>query len=544
MSLPAKDNSPIILDCTLRDGGYYNNWDFSTSLVSLYLEAMDSSGVDVVEIGFRFLPKKGHFVGAFGYSTDEFLRELPLPKKCMLGVMINAKEYIQHPEGGKNAILQNFSQRSESPVGFVRLACHFTEVKAAKELVQTLVDLGYRTGLNVMQAGSKTVDELQQAAQEVNSWDLIDVLYFADSLGNMSSRDVIRTLEAFRSGWSKAIGIHAHNNMSQALSNSLAAFQKGATWLDSTVLGMGRGAGNTCTEYLLQELKEELGEFDPESLFPLVLDAFEKLREEYKWGPNLIYYLSAKYKVHPTYAQEMLKFDHYNANQIISALKYLKDNKGSNFSNDQFNKALFSHTESHEGQWSAKDWAKDREILILGSGPSVNDHQVGLQQYIKNHKPLVLSLNINEHIDPEFVSAYVCCYKTRLILDADLYKSIQQPVIMPLGMVPESLRAQFENLQIFDYGMEIDKNRFESSETSCVVPNDLAIAYALAVCKTAGAKRVLLAGFDGYEASDPKQDEMIGLLQLCKRNMESIPLVAVTPSSYPIEQSSIYSSQV
>ena len=81
-----------LLDCTLRDGGYYNNWDFDPELVKLYLKSMAEASMDVVEIGFRS-PPKNSFMGPYVYAMDDFLENLPLAKNILNGAMLNAKEY-------------------------------------------------------------------------------------------------------------------------------------------------------------------------------------------------------------------------------------------------------------------------------------------------------------------------------------------------------------------------------------------------------------------------------------------------------------------
>ena len=76
-----------ILDCTLRDGGYYVNWDFEPKVVRKYLASIDAAKIDIVEIGFRFLPVN-KFLGAFAYSTDEYLSSINLPEGISVAVMV------------------------------------------------------------------------------------------------------------------------------------------------------------------------------------------------------------------------------------------------------------------------------------------------------------------------------------------------------------------------------------------------------------------------------------------------------------------------
>ena len=93
LTLYAMENIKI-LDCTLRDGGYYNNWDFDQDLVQEYLTAMSESNIDRVEIGLRSFVS-GKYYGPFFYTTDDFLNEINIPKDLCVGVMINAKEFIK-----------------------------------------------------------------------------------------------------------------------------------------------------------------------------------------------------------------------------------------------------------------------------------------------------------------------------------------------------------------------------------------------------------------------------------------------------------------
>ena len=124
-----KKNELKILDCTLRDGGYYNNWNFSTNLINKYLKVMSDIKVDYVEIGFRSQEKK-EFRGACAYSTDEFLSNLQIPKNLKIAVMINAAELIRNKSEKKNIIaLKTLFKKSKfSKIKLVRIASHFSEI--------------------------------------------------------------------------------------------------------------------------------------------------------------------------------------------------------------------------------------------------------------------------------------------------------------------------------------------------------------------------------------------------------------------------------
>jgi 4-hydroxy 2-oxovalerate aldolase len=318
----------ITLDATFRDGGYYNNWNFSVELANEYLAVMEKSKVNAVEIGFRSPPKKE--VGTFGKVTDFFIEDnLYIPDIDYFGVMINGSEY--------DLVLAErmFNHVDVSPINLVRNAVHFSNVNDdVRDVMQYLKSLGYTLCLNLMQAADKSYDEIRDVSKLINSWKCIDVLYIADSLGGMNHDTVDYAFEAVREGWEGLIGFHGHNNKGQALDNTLEAIDIGVDWVDSTILGMGRGPGNTETEYLLGELnKRGFGEFNLEPVYEFALKNFYQLKERYQWGPSLLYFLSAEYNIHPTYVQTML-LENYPLPLILKVLNRLKDVESNSFNKE------------------------------------------------------------------------------------------------------------------------------------------------------------------------------------------------------------------
>lgn len=264
-----------ILDCTLRDGGYYNSWDFSQELVEQYLEAMSAAGVDIVELGLRSLKNSG-FKGAAAFTTDDFIRSLPIPEGLTVGVMLNASELVDLTT--QTEVLETLFPVSaqESPVDLVRIASHVYEFEAALQAVNWLTSKGYRVGFNLMQIADRTEEEVINLARLAKEYPL-DALYFADSMGSMYPEDVSKIIGWLRTHWQGALGIHTHDNMSLALSNTKRAIREGVTWVDATVTGMGRGPGNARTEELVIEVAElrgetvNLGTFD--ECYPQILQA-------------------------------------------------------------------------------------------------------------------------------------------------------------------------------------------------------------------------------------------------------------------------------
>ena len=323
----------ISLDCTLRDGGYYNNWDFDIELTNSYLKAMEKSRIHAVEIGFRSPPEKQ--IGTFGKVTDKFIeKNLYIPNVEYFGVMINTGEM------NSTLIKKLFGYANKSPINLVRAATHFKDVDLAENICKILKDKGYFVCCNLMQAADKSFEELKNVAKKIKGWQAVDVLYLGDSLGGMTHDTVNYAYKAIWASWRNLTGFHGHNNKGQALNNSLEAVDIGVDWIDSTILGMGRGAGNTETEYLLGELnKRGFGEFELESVYELALSGFFLLKKQYEWGPSLPYYLAADYNIHPIYIQKMLSSGR-DMLTVLKAILHIKDKDACSFDKNLFEEAL------------------------------------------------------------------------------------------------------------------------------------------------------------------------------------------------------------
>jgi len=181
-----------LLDCTLRDGGYYNSWDFEPDLIQDYLESMEHLQVDFVEIGFRSLKNEG-FNGGVAFSTDFFLNKLSIPAGLAdkIGVMINGSE-IANLKTQISSLEKLFNPKAKSPVTLVRIACHINEFNDCLPAAKWLKKQGYLVGFNLMQIADQSLEKITELAKNANNYP-IDVLYFADSMGSLDFNQLKKT---------------------------------------------------------------------------------------------------------------------------------------------------------------------------------------------------------------------------------------------------------------------------------------------------------------------------------------------------------------
>lgn len=531
-----------ILDCTLRDGGYYNNWDFDSKVVSEYLEAMVESKIDYVELGLRNFPKN-EFLGAFAFTTEKFLSSLSLPKGPKYGVMVDAKTIISSEMSTAEAIATLFVLQKNSAVEVVRVAAHFKEIDDCEAITKELKKLGYFVGLNLMQSNGKPLDLIANEAKKIESWGSVDVLYYADSLGNMTDENVQNIASALKTGWSGALGIHTHDNMNRGLSNTLCAIESGVEFVDSTVTGMGRGAGNTQTELLLATILDRKKQYNPTSVFELAIQTFEPMKLSYGWGSNLAYFLGAKFDIHPTYIQTLLTQPHFSKDVLVRAIDYLSRYENSSSFDNSVLKASISFDSNGDAEISGSNVRNSlagKEVLVLASGPSVKRHRIAIEQFIETKKPVVISLTTSPAIEPSLIDTFVVSHNSTFIANKGSISSLEGKFIVPKHRFSEEELELLAGKNVIDYGIQVVESKLNGNYTYATIPFDITASYAFAYLLDAQPNKIFTVGFDGFDSKDERQLEMIELFELYKKNDLSAQTISLTPTSYPIGRGSVY----
>jgi len=533
-------DSTILLDCTLRDGGYHNNWDFPRSLIDDYLKAMSAAKINIVELGLRTL-KNESFKGACAFTTDSFLRSLEIPGGLAISVMINASELVAAEISLEAALETMFPETSSSsPVSVVRIACHVHEFSKVLPASNWLKQRGFTVGFNLMQVADLGQQEVENLALLASNWP-IDTLYFADSMGSMTPDHTAQIIGYLRKHWRGPLGIHTHDNMGMALQNSLRALDEGVTWLDATVTGMGRGPGNAKTEYLALEVAQRSDV--SRNLVPLmraIRDHFQPMQHRCGWGSNTYYYLAGKYGIHPTYIQEMLGDTRYSEEDILAVIEHLRVEGGKKFSVYTLDSARNFYKGPPRGAWFPAALIEGRDVLLLGTGPGVAVHRAALEAYIRKEKPFVLALNTQSQINADLIDARVASHPVRLLADCEMHAQLPQPLITPASMLPPEVLKALRDKQLLDFGLGVKEGGFEFEPSFALLPTSLVIAYALAIATCGRARHVYLAGFDGYGSKDPRNMEMNKLLSLYSVHRDAVPLTSVTATLYDIPSKSIY----
>jgi len=295
-----------ILDCTLRDGGYYTNWNFDIDTVKSLVKALDSVGVDIIELGYKS-PKQG---GPYRKCNDGFISSIiDFNVNADLAFMIDVKDYINNNKIDESLLTDIVKPASIFKI--CRIAAKSDEIHYIPQLTKILKSLGYEVICNLMAVSICKSDLIQEYVNITNKLNLM-ATYIADSYGALYPIDVATLFKKY-----KLSGIHTHDNMGLAFANCLSAISNGATYIDGTLTGMGRGVGNVTTEQLL------INKGEINSKLISVVKTFTKMKQHYGWGTNAIYHMAGKHHIHPLYMQD-LNQSNLEPNQLINVVDSLK----------------------------------------------------------------------------------------------------------------------------------------------------------------------------------------------------------------------------
>ncbi len=287
-----------ILDCTLRDGGYLNDWDFGSDSIESVINNLTHAGIDYIECGFlkEFETNKNK---TFFNSIKE-LENIILPNQNYT-LMVNYGEYG----------ISNFTQCKNKNIK-IRVAFKKHNQTEALKYISELKNLGWDVFANPMSTNTYSNEELFILIRELNNIKPLGVS-IVDTLGNMYEKDVINIFNFIDKILSPEIwlGFHSHNSMQLSFANTKTLLKmdiKRTLIIDSCLYGMGRGAGNLCTELIAKYLNDNFN--CDYKILPLLKTIDNDLKPIYKqaaWGYSTPYYIAAINGCHPNYAQELIK---------------------------------------------------------------------------------------------------------------------------------------------------------------------------------------------------------------------------------------------
>jgi 4-hydroxy 2-oxovalerate aldolase len=308
-----------VLDCTIRDGGLINGWNFSDKLVKSVFKAINDSGVDYMEIGYKACKK---IINPDGLGKWRFCDEDHI-KKLISDIDYSVKISAMVDIGRVDSDIM--LPAKDSVLDMIRVASYVKDVDKAIDLVKKMHDKGYETTVNIMAVSHAREQDLTEALEQLAKSE-VGTVYIVDSFGSLFCEPVEQLIKKSMTILKdKTVGMHAHNNQQLGFANTIEAIIHGANMLDATITGIGRGAGNCPLELLIGFLKNPKFRLRP--IIEVIENEFVDLRKEIEWGYLIPYAITGILDQHPRQAMKVRKsedkdkytkfFDEMNSDHMI-----------------------------------------------------------------------------------------------------------------------------------------------------------------------------------------------------------------------------------
>ena len=472
-------DSVKILDCTLRDGGYVNDWKFGLESKKTIIKGLDSSNVDIIECGFISSKKDAGADKTIYSDLRSPLEDLPASGRALFVCMINYGEYL----------IENVPiHKKGETIDGIRVAFHKKDVDGALKFSKELQKKGYHVFIQPMVTQSYSDGELLSLISEVNSFNPY-ALYIVDSFGTMRKKDVLRLFYLIDNNLKPTIGVgfHSHNNLQLSFSNTqelLSCNIDRELIIDSSILGMGRGAGNLCTELLAHYLNENhIGTYDLIHILNIVDSEVAPLQSKYQWGYSIPYYIAAVNGCHPNYAMYLSgkqTLSVKDINDIITTLnpkeRVLYDEK---YIEKRYLEFQNNCVDDYESCKLIKNMISERSILIIAPGNTINVQKDKIKDFIKECDPFIFSINFipeDYDVDLAFVS------NSRRY--SNLCDKISKEKIVYTSNIPA-----IDGSIIVNYSSYLCDNQDVVDNSGLMLINLL---------RSLNTSKVFLAGFDGF----------------------------------------------
>lgn len=519
-----------ILDCTLRDGGYVNDWNFGQTFISNIVENISSASVDLIECGFLSMTKKTSEAKSI-FSTVEIAEKyFENVKQNNLVLMINCGEY--QPE-----LLEKYCN---GKIKTIRIAFHKHQFEEAQRLCIQLKKNGFHVFFQPMVTSRYTDEELLSLIRWTNE-NKPDAFYIVDSFGTMRKKDVLRMFYLVDNNLHKdiKIGFHSHNNLQLSFSNAqelLTLNSERELIIDTSVMGMGRGAGNLCTELMIQYINENIeNKYDVIPILQTMDEYIMPISKTHSWGYSIPYYIAAVNDCHPNYATYLSNMQTLFVKDINTIIKMIAPEKKYIFDKQYINRLYAEYQQKQVNDEQAleciRKLCQGRQVLVLAPGKTLRTFKEKIQEYIKVNNPVVFSIN---HIPEDFD------YDRVFVSNLKRFKGIKDAVEQ-IGdkLICTSNISTDKKLEILNYSSYLNEDDAIFDNSGTMVIN---------ILKRAGVSKIALAGYDGFDenrCNNYYSDKMImdieyekmaeinnSIINYFKKVRNIITIEFITPSIY------------
>lgn len=469
-----------ILDCTLRDGGYINDFDFGQQAIKKIIKKLNEAKIEIVECGFLQSEKADKDLSLFG-KVSRVKQYLPEMISSMVVAM------IAYGDIG----IDEIELCDGKSVTGIRLTFHEKDIDDAFSFADKLIDKGYKVFIQPVGTTTYTDKALLQLIEKVNKMKPF-AFYLVDTLGVLYKNDLLRTFYLIDNNLSPEIkvGFHSHNNLQLSFSNAqelMLMHTKREIIIDSSVFGMGRGAGNLCTELLTQYINENIeNRYDLIPILEIMDEYIMPIYTNKPWGYSAPYYIAAINGCHPNYATYLMNRQTLCIRDINTIIKSIPSSKKQLYNADLIAELYLEYQKHMVNDSSVLDWLRQlcsgRDVLLLAPGKSLATHKNTITTFIETHNPIIFAIN---HIPNTF--PYDCVFISNL----KRFNSIEDAV-KKLGkkLICTSNITDGDTVKTVNYTSYLNDDDVISDNAGLMLIN---------VLRKIGIGKVALAGYDGFD---------------------------------------------
>lgn len=482
-----------ILDCTLRDGGYINDFQFGKKGIRTIIDQLTNAGIDIIETGFLEDGTYNEETSVFN-TVEQIAKFLPADhKNSMYVAMACYGEYN----------IEQLTPYDGTSIDGIRVTFHYNEIQQALEYCREIQKKGYKVFVQPVGTTSYSDEQLIALIREVNEMRPY-AFYLVDTLGLLHANEVLRFFCLIDHNLAKGIniGFHSHNNLQLSYSNcqSLISVKSHRTiFLDASVYGMGRGAGNLNSELISSYLNEYCdANYEIEPLLEIIDEIIIKIKENHEWGYSVPYYLAAINGCHPNYASYLSSKNTLNVKSISTILRMIEPENRT-----LFNKFLveekYLEFQAHEiddtnvlAELRSKIAGKC--VLLLAPGASLNAYKEKISLIAQRNSCVVVGATfVPNFIDPDFV----------FLSNLKRYRTTFNPLHKRINLIHTS------NIDV-EEGCNFKVNYSSLLNEDDTIKDNTSLMFLNLLLKL-GPKKVYIAGMDGYDLDNKNyyQDRLV-----------------------------------
>lgn len=480
----------LLLDCTLRDGGYVNDWNYGSGNLTYIFDRLNSAGVDVIEIGFLDDRRPADPNRTIQPDTQS------LTQTFSMTAPHTAKVFAMIDYG--TCSIDHVQPREETFLDGIRVIFKKPNMHKAADFGKQLMDKGYTISLNMVSITTYGDDDIKEFAEHVNRIKPFAVS-IVDTYGLMHKEQMYHYFELLDRYLDRdiRIGYHSHNNFQLAYSNTIEMVKIHSdrkVIVDGSLYGMGKSAGNAPVELLAMHLNENYGKnYDISQLLEAIDVSIMPIYREHYWGYSMQFYIAAKDDCHPNFVKYLLNKKTLAIRDVDNILSMIEPERKLKY-DEAYIESLYSEYTSARIRDSGdlknvKETLGSRDLLLIGPGNSDNTEQDRIMKFIEEKRPVTVAVNfVPDFVKPDFI--FLCNSKRYSFLFHKL-ENCGSKIIATSNITPLD--------KPFDYTVRYDYLVSENDEIW-----DNALVIIINLLGKMGIKEINLAGFDGFKSDVEK----------------------------------------